>query len=385
MNQRVCVRIFLVVLALVVAAQSQTFNPFFSFNDSDGSNPIVGVIQDRVGNLYGTAPGGGEQNKGVVYEVDTAGIETVLYSFKGMSDGAYPFAPLARDRAGNLYGTTISGGQRQISSAFCVNGCGTVFKIGASGNETVLYRFTGRADGCYPQQGLLLDKSGNMFGTTTSCGSSGNGTIFKIDGTGSFTVLHTFAGSPSDGSSPAFGHLTMSQSGSLYGTTTIGGSDNAGVVYELSKNRTLTLLHSFTFGASDGCRPLGSVALDKERNLYGTTENCGSIGSGTIWKVNKNGKETILHNIASGEGGQPMAGVTLDSKDNLYGVTYDLGAGVLYEFSSTSQEFIMLHVFSGRDGTNPAGEVLRSAKGELYGTATNGGSYDVGTVWKYVP
>src|SRR5215472_7835200 len=179
MNQRVCVRIFLVVLALVVVAQSQTFTPFFSFNGSDGSNPAAGVIQDRAGNLYGTAASGGEQNQGVVYEVvEPSGIETkVLYSFKGMPDGADPEAPLARDRAGNLYGTTISGGGG--TTPLCVNGCGTVFKIGASGNETVLYRFTGGADGCFPKQGLLLDKSGNMFGTTTFCGSSGYGTIFK--------------------------------------------------------------------------------------------------------------------------------------------------------------------------------------------------------------
>jgi uncharacterized repeat protein (TIGR03803 family) len=376
---------FLVVLVLSALAQAQTFTPLYTFtNSSDGGAPTAGVIQDQAGNLYGTATFGGDQNCsppigcGVVYEVTAAGAETVLQSFSG-SDGNGPRTPVFRDKAGNIYGTTQDGG-----SAYY----GTVFKIDVRGNETVLHNFTGGSDGCWPLQGLIVDKSGAVFGTATRCGSN-YGTIFKVDRAGNFTVLHSFA--MSDGAYPQYGHLSMDKSDNLYGVTSEGGTNDYGVLYKLSQSGALTVLHSFK-GGLDGCYPYGSVVRDKAGNLYGTTSACGSRKSGTIWKVSKEGKETILHNFAGGtsDGCNPEAGVVRDAKGNLYGVTTGCGAngytaGTLYKLRARGK-LTLLHSFEWwPDGVVPFGEVLRTTKGTIFGTTSVGGGYGYGTVWSYVP
>jgi uncharacterized repeat protein (TIGR03803 family) len=165
------------------------------------------------------------------------------------------------------------------------------------------------------------------------------------------------------------------------------------VLYELSDSGTFTVLHSFAGGTSDGCAPNGSVVQDKAGNFYGTTSFCGSKNYGTIWKVSKTGKETVLHNFAGGtsDGCNPAAVVTRDSNGNLYGVTYGCGAnggGALYELSAKGT-FTLLHSFGGSDASGfPTGEVLRSASGVLFGTTAGFLSYtgcDCGSVWSYAP
>lgn len=381
---------FLVVLGLAALAQAQTFTTLYSFTGgSDGGNANAGVIQDRAGNLYGTTVAGGDlscnapSGCGVVYKLNTAGTETVLHAFAGYPlDGAYPRTPVTRDSRGNIYGTAVGGGSYDY---------GAVFKIDTAGNEKVLYSFTGGSDGCDPYQGLVRDKAGNLYGTTWSCGSSDWGTIFKVDSAGNFTILHSFAGYPSDGASPYLGHLMMDKSGNLYGVTTAGGNTGCGVLYKLSKNGTLTVLHSFARGPSDGCYPVGSVVQDKAGNLYGTTYDCGANSAGTIWKVSKTDNETILHNFYYGpsDGCWPQAGVARDSKGNLYGATTGCPAnkrGAVYELSTTGT-LTVLHSFDYLSG--PIGEVLRTTKGTLFGTTLDGGSGDCnrlgcGTVWSYV-
>jgi len=371
------------VLLLAVLTQAQTFTTLYNFDGNfDGIHPLAGVIMDSAGNLYGTTVYGGYSDLGVVFEVNTAGLETVLQSFSG-SDGEYPETPVAGDKAGNTYGTTPWGG-----SGSCTQGCGLVFKLDTAGNEKVLHSFTGGSDGCYPYQGLIVGKSGSLYGTTYGCVSvsSNNGTIFKIDSTGKFTVLHSFAGSPSDGAGPQLGHLTVDKAGNLYGSTFNGGNSGKGVLYELSKKGKVTVLHSFAGGTSDGCGPSGTVAQDKAGNFYGTTSACGSNNYGTIWKVSKRGREVTLHNFAGGtsDGCGPEAGVARDAKGNLYGLTWGCGAnndGVLFELSAKGT-FTLLHNF---DGSNdyPYGELLRSPNGSLYGTTY--GYHDYGTVWEYLP
>jgi uncharacterized repeat protein (TIGR03803 family) len=176
--------------------------------------------------------------------------------------------------------------------------------------------------------------------------------------------------------------------------TACGGVDGCspygcGVLYELNRNGTLKVLHDFAGGASDGCGPYGSVLQDRAGNFYGTTNGCGSNGGGTIWKVSRKGKETILHNFSKGpsDGCGPYAGVARDSKGNLYGVTSGCGAdnwGTLYKLSA-SGTLTLLHSFGYQtDGSVPVGEVLRTAEGRLYGTAASSGAYGCGTVWSYV-
>ncbi len=382
-----------VMFGLVVVAtqstQAQTFTVLYSFTGgSDGDLPESGVVQDASGNLYGTTFEGGNVNCGnyddgcgVVYEVSTAGTETVLHTFcqqGGCGDGANPRATVIRDMAGNLYGTGYEGGK---GDAY-----GTVFKIDTAGNETVLQSFHGQA-GCLPAQGLLVDKSGTIFGTTSSCGSYNYGTLFEVSSAGKFTILHSFDGM--HGAVPAGGHLTVDESGNLYGVTLAGGHDNYGVLYKLSKDGAFTVLHSFAGGTTDGCYPEGSVVEDEAGNLYGTAPYCGSSSNGAIWKVTKTGKETIVHNFAGGtsDGCNPLAGVFRDSKGNLYGVTMGCGAnsyGALYELSAKGG-LTLLHSFDYSDGSEPTCEVLRTEKGTLFGTTNEGGAYGGGTVWKLTP
>src|SRR5439155_2369757 len=175
------------------------------------------LIRDSAGNLYGTTCCGGTFNYGIVFKVDTSGNETGLYSFTGGADGASPlYVALLRDGAGNLYGTTQNGGDTSCDPPY---GCGTVFKLDSAGNETVLYSFVGGTDGQYPLAGVIRDASGNFYGTTSRGGSAGAGTVFKLNPrTGKETVLYTFQSGPTDGDAPYAG-LVMDSTGNLYGTT----------------------------------------------------------------------------------------------------------------------------------------------------------------------
>jgi uncharacterized repeat protein (TIGR03803 family) len=241
---------------------------------ADGVYPDAGLIGDSAGNLYGTTYDGGASNGGVVFKLDTTRAETVLYSFTGGADGGHPEAGLIRDPAGNLYGATRWGG------AF---GCGVVFKLDTAGTETVLYSFTGRADGAYPVAGLIQDSAGNLYGTTYEGGASGLGVVFKLDTTGTETVLHTFTGG-TDGANPWAG-LVRDLAGNLYGTTYDGGASNGGVVFKLDTTGTETVLHTFTGGAADGQYPYAGLIRDPAGNLYGTTYRGGFAGQGVVFKI----------------------------------------------------------------------------------------------------
>ena len=212
---------------------------------------------------------------GTVFKVDATGKETVLYSFSGTPDGAYPYASMVRDASGNLYGTTFEGGTANY---------GTVFKLDTSGQETLLHSFAGGAGGAYPNAGLILDANGNLFGTTNEGGDAqSDGTIFKINNTGVFSVLYTFTGGK-DGASPESG-LLMDAVGNLYGATNEGGDyDNDGTVYKLTQAGSLTTLHTFSAGGG-GAYPYAGLALDPAGNLYGTTVGVGPYGNGIVYKV----------------------------------------------------------------------------------------------------
>ena len=208
--------------------------------------------------LYGTTSNGGTANAGVVYRVQSAGHETVLYSFMGGSDGANPYAGVICGSAGNLYGTTYGGGP---------TGAGVVYRVNGSGYESVLYGFTGGVDGGNPVGGLILDSAGNLYGTTSGGGSAGAGVVFKLDATGHETVLYSFTGG-ADGGYPCAG-VTLDSAGDLYGITTGGGSTGAGVVFKLDAGGQETVLYSFTGGSDGGYPFLGGLILDSAGNLYG--------------------------------------------------------------------------------------------------------------------
>ncbi len=389
---RTCLGTASVALALAVvlglgivttqSAQAQTFDVLYNFTgSSDGGNPYAAVLRDTSGNLYSTAANGGSSGKGVVFKVDTRGTETVLYSFTGGSDGGEPVAGLIRDSAGNFYGTTFSGGSSDN---------GVVFKLSKSGSETVLHSFAGgSSDGAHPWGGLIQDDKGNIYGTTSGGGASNWGTVFKLSKDGTETVLHTFVGGESDGEFPMYTSLVMDKTGNLYGITEQGGPDNLGLVYKLSPSGKFTLLHGFLGGATDGCYPYGTPAMDSKGNLYGTAYKCGSSGEGMVWKVTKKGAETVLHNFAGGssDGACPYAGVSMDAKGNFYGDTAyggSSGDGAVYKLNKKGK-LTLLHSFAGSDGQLPIATLVRDAKGNFYSTAYEGGSYEYGTVWKMTP
>src|ERR1700685_2005705 len=329
------------------SAQAQTLHVLYNFaGSSDGGDPYASLIRDAAGNLYSTfGYGGGTSFSGGVFKVAPDGTETVLYSFTGGADGAFPISALVRDSAGNLYGTTTQGGSA---------GAGVVFKLDASGTETVLHNFTGGKDGVDPVGGLLRDKAGNLYGTTSLGGSSNDGVVFKINPTGKETILHTFTGSTTDGKYPTYTSLLMDTKGNLYGVTEEGGSSGGGILYKLSKSGKLTILHSFTGGTTDGCNVLGAPFLDAAGNFYGTTSSCGTNKLGTVWAVSKSGQEKGLHSFAGGtsDGEYPLAGVIVDAEGNVYGTTETGGAsnvGTVYRVSKGGK-FTLLTSFNGTDG-----------------------------------
>jgi len=294
---------------------------------TDGANPYAGLIEGAAGTFYGTTSAGGASNSGVVFKVTKTG-ETVLYTFTGPpGDGAIPYAGLVQDAAGNLYGTTSAGGKFNS---------GVVFKLDTAGNETVLYNFTGGADGAFPYGGLLLSSAGNLFGTTSAggitagnCFPGGCGVVFVLDTTtGAQKVLYSFTGSP-DGAYPYAG-LAGDPAGNLYGTTYNGGSgpctNGCGVVFKLDLAGTETVLHSLTGYPTDGAFPYAGVVFDTAGNIYGTATYGGESDNGVVFKLNASGKETMVYSFLGGMAGAlPHGGLILDSSGNLYGTTYSAG------------------------------------------------------------
>jgi uncharacterized repeat protein (TIGR03803 family) len=261
------------------------YSVLYSFTGgADGADPYgENLILDPAGNLYGTGYSGGTAELGVVFEITASGTEKVLHSFTGGTEGERPFAGVIRDKAGNLYGTTVDGGTGSCTSPYG-NGCGTVYKLAPDGTLTTLWSFTGGNDGSYPHGALLLDKKGNLYGTTTSGGPANVGTVFEIVGgkPNAIKVLHPFT-SGTDGASPYAG-LAMDKLGNLYGTTEFGGAANQGTVFQIdSKYLTETIL--WTFSGPDGAQPTSQLIVDKVGSLYGTTSGGGASGAGTVFKL----------------------------------------------------------------------------------------------------
>jgi uncharacterized repeat protein (TIGR03803 family) len=252
-----------------------------------------------------------------VYKIDASGTETVLHSFTGGTDGKYPIGNLVRDKAGNFYSTT---------SSYISEDGGTVFKLSPAGKLTTLHTFAA-ADGLTPTGNLVRDSAGNLYGTC-ALGGVGGGTVWKLDKAGTLTVLHALSGT--DGSDPN-GGLIADAAGHLYGTAVEGGSNGAGTVFQVTETTgKFTVLYSFGFGAPEGSLPFGTLARDPAGNLYGSTISDGGgctndrhmDGCGTIWKLDTNNQVTVLTNFGAGNRGKtPYGGVTLDKVGNVYGTT----------------------------------------------------------------
>jgi uncharacterized repeat protein (TIGR03803 family) len=288
-----------------------------------GCESVAGLFRDPDGNLYGTTTAGGN-TCGTIFKLDASDVLTILHTF--ILCGAGGTAPNSRlvSINGELYGTTAGGGDTSCNSG---RGCGTVFKISTDGVARVIYRFTGGADGAFPQ-GLIRDAAGNLYGVT-------NGTLFKFDTTGAFSVLHTFGGL--EGGFPV-GRLALNTvDGSFVGATRNGGSC-CGTVYRLDASGNITILHDFA-GGKEGGHPTAGL-LDVDGVFYGTTVyggdlgcnvNGGGVGCGVLYQIGKTGKYTILHRFLGenvGDGAEPYyGGLTLGPDGSIYGATRKGGTG----------------------------------------------------------
>lgn len=248
------------------------FTLLHTFNRTDGNSPRGGVIRDAAGNLYGTTQFGGASDFGVLYKIDPNGTFTILHNFMGGADGVAPAGGVVLDPGGNLWGLTQEGGP---SNSLCPSGCGVVFKVDPSGNETVVHAFNG-LDGADPLTGPSRDAAGNLYGTTSTGGtlqsSNGGGTLFKIDASGAFSVLRNFDGGLNGG---APWSVVADTAGNLYGAAAAGGSGpsclsvgGCGILFKLDTVGNETVLHNFNF--DDGMDPT-ELIQDAVGNLYGTT------------------------------------------------------------------------------------------------------------------
>ncbi|MGD0192053.1 MAG: choice-of-anchor tandem repeat GloVer-containing protein [Rhizomicrobium sp.] len=307
----------------------------------------------------------------------------VLYDFSDLSDGAYPEGGVIVDKAGNLYGTTLEGG-----TGVCAGGgCGTVFKLAPDGTKTTLYSFAGGSDGSAPH-GMVVDDAGNLYGVTTVGGgtgcynNAGCGTVFEVAAGGSETVLHAFKGG-NDGENPS-GGLIIDKKGTLYGTT-------GDTVFSVSPAGKEKPIHFFSGG--DGFE-IGAVTLvrDKAGNFYGTTQGGGAHGYGTVFKLSPGGAETVLYSFTGGsDGGGPCAGVIIDAAGNLYGTTpydgdincdYGDGCGTVFKVAPDGTETTLYTFTDTGVNANPMAGLTMDGAGNLYGTTYG---FSPGAVFKLAP
>jgi uncharacterized repeat protein (TIGR03803 family) len=371
------------------ASGAAVIHNFTAAASGTSSNPPKFSSQ---GGFYGSTMYGGAANAGTVYEISAAGNEKVLYSFTGGEDGSHPNGSVDRDASGNIYGATSDGG---------ASGQGVVYKVSTSGQFTLLHTFSGGADGGYPDGGVTMDGDGNLYGTAFSGGTGSltgvlEGVIFKIDPSGDETVLYNFTGL-SDGGSPESAP-TLDRLGNLYGTTVAGGNDGVGVVYKLTTSGVYSVLHTFTGLGAGGGNPVAPVVLDTSGNIYGAaaewgTASNGDPGWGLIYKISTTLAYTVLYTFSGGtDGGLATAPVTLDKEGNIYGTTAagggagcaDLGCGVAFEITPAGQETV-LHTFeNGADGVG-GGTILLNQSRDLFGNAASGGLDQGGLIYKMVP
>ena len=300
---------------------------------------------------------------------------SVLHSFAaGTANGEKPEAGVVLDSSGNMYGTTANGGS---------TGAGILWEYSPSGAFTILHTFTSTTDGSNPNCPIVINQN-NIYGTTFGSGPSTYGTLWEYSSTGTFTVLHSFV-SASDGGNP-FAGVTFDSSGNMYGTCWQGGANSGGTLWEYSSTGTFSVLHAFT-SALDGKTLYRGASFDTSGNLYGTCNAGGANSSGTIWEYSSTGTFSVLYSLTSAsDGGSPYAGVTVNSSGNLYGTCETGGAhsgGTLWEISAGGN-FTVLHSFtSASDGATPYADVTFDSGGNIYGTCHGGGAYAGGTIWKY--
>jgi len=391
-------RIFLLALNLVMIwlaaplARGQipgvNFTTLMQFDATNtGANPYAPPVLGADGNLYGSLPNGGTNNAGALFKVATNASQdtslTAFYTFNTW-DGAKPYGSLVSGQDGNLYGVAYQGG---------TNNLGTIFEITTNGAFTLLYSFgmvtnnLGYAlDGAYPIGGLVQGRDGNLYGTTSSGGTNNLGTVFQFSTNGTLTTLHSFAGNGTndDGASPYLTPLVEGADGVFYGTTSAGGTNNDGTIFQVTADGTLTTL--FEFNYTDGQSPWAGLSFGTDGNLYGTTSQGGTNGSGTVFQITTNGVLTTLFQFGGADGlYYTYGGVVPGNNNTLFSTSYFYGTeyyGAVFQLTTNGLLTPLYSFTNGTDGANVIAGVIRDAGGNLYGAAYYGGTNgDNGTVY----
>jgi uncharacterized repeat protein (TIGR03803 family) len=337
--------VFTLSLATVAAA---TTHVIFSFGEGEGEYADTDLETDSAGNIYGTTVLGGDFGSGTVFQLSSTTngwVHTVLYSFTGGADGGEPYKGVTLDREGNLYGTAVTGG-----SGSCEGGCGVVYKLTNSGgiwSQRVIHAFAGGNDGSGPGARVTVDRSGNVYGMAPTGGAHGLGTIYKIfqgpSGGWSLKVIHAFTGG-ADGATGSAGRMIL-RNGHLYGAATTGGTFGSGVVFELTPREgqwDFKTIYSFK-GQVDGSFPYGALLFDASGNIFGTTYYGGANNIGSVYELSRRPigewEEKVLYSFRDGtNGNSPISNLVFDSAGNLYGTTSEggLGSGIIFKLSPVS-------------------------------------------------
>ena len=337
--------VFVIALSLVTASATTT-DVIFSFEEDNGEYADTDLETDHAGNIYGTTVLGGDFGGGTVFQLSPTAngwVHTVLYSFTGGADGGEPYKGVTIDRQGNLYGTAVTGG-----SGSCEGGCGVAYKLTNSGGvwtQAVIHAFTGGDDGSGPGARVTLDPSGDVYGMTPTGGAYGLGTIYKIhqehNGDWRFKVIHAFTGG-ADGATGSAGRMIF-RHGRLFGAVTAGGTYGSGVVFKLTPtgrgNWDFRTIYSFR-GQPDGSFPYGALLFDSLGNIYGTTYYGGANGIGAVYELSPRAigewDESVLYSFQDGtDGNSPIGNLVADRVGNLYGTTSEggLGSGTIFKLS----------------------------------------------------
>jgi uncharacterized repeat protein (TIGR03803 family) len=362
---------------LTIAA-GPSFSVLYTFEDDPNPNAPSGpTIQGSDGQFYGTS-NGGTNRFGTAYKVDMAGSLTLLHTFTGGNDGSYPAGGLTEGADGSYYGTAEFGG---------ANNKGTVFKVDSSGNFSLIYTFTGAADGAIPARGLILGTDGNYYGVALNGGTNNYGVIFRVTPAGALSTLYTFTNG-TDGNSPQ--SLVQGSDGNFYGSAD-GGVNGQGILFKLSPSGTFTLLHAFN--TMDGINPTGRLVEGADGDLYGVAVTGGGGGAGdggTIYKVDSAGNFTLLYSSLGGSDPVQMSSLQLGSDGNFYGVASGLGSpttnyGTLFRMDTAGNLLTLYSFLNGTDGALPYSTLVQASNGSFYGTSSAAGSGYQGTLFELTP
>ncbi len=343
-------------------------------NDSGGNEPLAGLLQASDGNFYGTTSRGdsGGANGPTLFKLTPDGTFTVLYHF---GFNLSPDSELIQTDDGSIYGTANGAGNQSPRN-------GGIFRLSPDGSLTVVHYFNLQTEGGDPVQcGVTQASDGNIYGLTTLGGTEDHGTFYRLNADGTIATLHSFVAA-TEGSGPQ-ARLVQASDHNFYGTTTSGGMHGGGTIFRMTLDGTLTVLHQFAGGANDGSQPFAGLVQGSDGYLYGTTPRGGSSNdNGTVFRISLAGQFTVLHSFTGFDGGTPNARLVQATDGNFYGTSSSGGqgsaaVGTVFKITPAGT-FTNLHTFTGSDGGTPESNLIQATDGKLYGTTMTGNQLGAG-------